>query len=124
MLPPQSIEPEQSTVKPSKPSEFDDLVFKATKEYISLNFRVLPFSRGKGICYLTKEQEETFTCTMEEVEQKFAGHDLGINVHDSGLVDLDVDCNEAIPFINWLLPQTMTIGRSEKPISHILFRRI
>jgi hypothetical protein len=120
----QSIGPVQSAVKSEPISEADQLVFEATKKYIGLHFRVLPFVRGKGICYLNKDQETNFMCAIEEVEEKFAGNDIGIDVHESGLVDFDVDCIEPIPFINWLLPQTMTIGRSDKPISHLLYKRI
>lgn len=100
----------------------DAQIFAATKDYIDRGWSVLPFDRTDGICHLSKEQATDFKCSVGDVEQKFYGFDVGIDVAASGLVDLDVDCAEAVPFINWLLPKTTTMGRPAKPVSHLLFK--
>jgi len=65
-----------------------------------------------------------FVCTNDanEIASKFAGKDVGIDVAASGLVDLDIDCPHAIPFIHEFLPATATIGRAEMAESHKLFQ--
>src|SRR6266567_1966883 len=97
-------------------------VFKAADEYRARGWRILPFQHGAGKCYLTKEEESSFKVAEDEIAEKFAGQDVGIDVGTSGLVDVDIDCPEAAQFAEWLLPPTATIGREGKAVSHLLFR--
>ena len=103
-------------------TEVDHQVFEAVGRYLSLEWTVLPFKRGDGMCYLTKAEAESFTIAQCEIASKFAGFDVGIDVRSSGLIDVDIDCPEAALLANWLLPETATFGRSGKLISHMLFK--
>lgn len=113
-----------ANVKAEAATDYDAGILSATKDYIERGWRVLPFYRDDGICHLTSEEAEAFTCTANEVSEKFEGYDVGIDVAESDLVDLDVDCPEAAPFIDWVLPPTTTMGRTGKPTSHLLYKRV
>jgi len=101
----------------------DERVFAAVSQYIQLGLKVLPFKRGTGVCYLDGDEASDFTCADDPVEiaEKFSGYDVGIDVAASGLVDLDIDCVEAVPFIEEFLLPTRTIRRASKQCSHQLF---
>src|SRR5207247_8466266 len=108
---------------PEIAGDTDQGIFDAVKKYIEREWRVLPFNRGTGKCFLDNKTAAQFVCTTAEISAKFVGYDVGIGVRESGFVDLDIDCLRAVPFVDWLLPKTATIGRPGKLVSHLLFKR-
>jgi len=54
----------------------------------------------------------------------YDGDNVGIKLGDAsgGLVDVDLDCAEAVQLASLFLPPTATFGRASKPRSHWLYR--
>ena len=61
-----------------------------------------------------------------EVDQYFTSEKMNIGVllgkPSGGLVDIDLDCPEAVALAAQFLPQTLTFGRFSKPRSHWIYR--
>jgi hypothetical protein len=60
-----------------------------------------------------------------EVQQYFPNAQMNIGVlngEPSGVVDVDLDCGETVLLAPHFLPDTITFGRSSKPVSHYLYK--
>lgn len=97
-------------------------VFKVVAKYLQQDFHILPINRKKGYCVLKKEQQTAFTCSLLEIESKFKGMDVGVDLWSSGLVGVDVDCLEVVEFLQKLLPPTCVVGREGKATSWMIYR--
>ncbi|HKY49987.1 MAG TPA: phage/plasmid primase, P4 family [Candidatus Limnocylindria bacterium] len=49
------------------------------------------------------------------------GDNVGVKLGPSGLVDIDLDCSEAVVLAPYYLPATATFGRPSKPRSHWIY---
>jgi P4 family phage/plasmid primase-like protien len=68
---------------------------------------------------------QRFQTTSEELAQYFGGQcNVGILLGDASgkLVDIDLDCDEAVELAPQFLPPTVTSGRFQKPNSHYWYR--
>lgn len=101
---------------------YDATVFEATSEYLKRGWHILPFNRTVGYCTLDKEQQQAFKCVAKDISTKFMGVDVGVDLHASNLVGIDVDCPEAAAFLRALLPPTCVIGREGKSTSWMFYR--
>jgi hypothetical protein len=54
--------------------------------------------------------------------EHFEGKNIGIHLGPSNLIDLDLDCPEAIALAPDVLPPTATFGRASKPRSHWVYQ--
>lgn len=68
---------------------------------------------------------ETLRITSETAPNYFNGEPQNIGIllgePSSGLIDVDLDCVEAIAIANVFLPRTRTFGRASTPTSHWLY---
>jgi hypothetical protein len=78
--------------------------------------------RETGHSWLTKEAQQAFKCTCENIFIEFNGLDIGLDLQGSGIVGIDVDCEEVVPFLQKWLPPTSTVGRAGKPTSWMFYR--
>ncbi len=114
--------PENQSVVCQKVDDQDKQVIKAVTEYLAQGLHVLPFNRIKGYCPLDKEAQQAFTCSPENVDVIFKGMDVGVDLHGSNLVGIDVDCPEVAAFLQKILPPTCVVGRKSKNNSWMFFR--
>jgi hypothetical protein len=95
-------------------------VRKAARHYIEKGWCVVPVqSRGKGPY---KNSWQNLRMTANEVDESFKTSD-NVGIHtgqpSKGLVDVDLDCPEAIELADEFLPRTERIsGRQSSPRSH------
>jgi hypothetical protein len=100
----------------------DHQVFKSVESYQKHDLRVLPLNRNTGFCWLKKDQQQAFSCSPENIFKEFKGMDVGLDLQGSGIVGIDVDCAEVVPFLQKWLPPTCTVGREGKPTSWMFYR--
>ena len=100
----------------------DELVIDLANSYRELGLRILPLCRTTGHSWLAKEKQLSFQCSPENTPLLFKGMDVGLMLQPSGIVGIDVDCSEVVPFLNGLLPPTCTVGRGGKPTSWMFYR--
>ncbi len=109
-------------IKKKQASKPANIVFKAVEKCLELGWHVLPFDRELGHCKLVKGQQQAFACAANEIESKFKGMDVGVDLHLSGLGGIDVDCLEVVPFLQAWMPPTCTIGRKGKNTSWMIYQ--
>jgi putative DNA primase/helicase len=115
------------TMQRSRPT----LVLDAARDYVERGLRPVPLpltvkskgkdpDAGKG-CYLNGWP--TLRITETQIAQYFSGPvNVGV-VLGNGLVDIDLDCREAIDLSDkYLLPTNSIFGRASKPRSHRLYQ--
>ncbi len=92
----------------------------AAVAYLACGWQPLPVpigSKNPGF-----DNWQLFTCTAAEVSQHFSnGGNVGLllGTASAGLVDVDIDCPEALAIARALLPQTQLVsGRNGNPRSH------
>jgi putative DNA primase/helicase len=114
------------TMQRSRPT----LVLDAARDYVRREWAPVPLpltvkskgkdpDAGKG-CYLNGWP--TLRITEAQVEQYFSGPvNVGV-VLGNGLVDIDLDCPEAIKLADNLPPTNSIFGRASKPRSHRLYQ--
>jgi uncharacterized protein (DUF927 family) len=63
--------------------------------------------------------------TTAEVQHYFPNAQMNIGVlngEPSGVVDVDLDCDETVLLAPQFLPETVTFGRASKPVSHYIYK--
>jgi hypothetical protein len=99
---------------------------EAATIYISRGFAPVPIpARKKGP--LVKNWQELRIVEGEVCQHFKPAQNIGIilGAASRGLVDIDLDCPEALKFAPEILPQTgATFGRASKPIAHALYKII
>jgi hypothetical protein len=99
---------------------------EAATDYIARGFSPVPIPARKKRPLVKNWQE--LRIVEGEVCQHFKpAQNIGIilGAASHGLVDIDLDCSEALKFAPEILPQTgATFGRASKPISHALYKII
>jgi hypothetical protein len=100
----------------------DEHVFKCVNGYQKLGLRVLPLDRTTGHSWLNKDQQLTFECSSQNIGVAFKGMDVGLDLQGSGIVGIDIDCIQVVPFLQKWLPPTWTVGREGKPNSWMFYR--
>jgi len=95
----------------------------AACEYLRRGWRVLPAEAGAKQCYLKGWPD--LDLRIEDVPKYFAqtGNVVVVTgARSRGLVDIDLDCPEAVALAELYLPVTEAIfGRPEKPQSHRIY---
>lgn len=91
----------------------------AITEYQEQGFHVLPLD-SDNVCHKTKEQQEAYV--IESIQKDFAGKGVGVHLEKSQLAGIDIDCVEAVPFLETCLPQTATTCRKSKATSWMFFK--
>jgi hypothetical protein len=93
-------------------------------EYVACGFAPIPVpykKKNPGF-----EGWQNLRVTAENVEGFFSKRRLNIGVllgePSGGLVDVDLDCDEAVAVAPFFLPPTRTFGRSGRKKSHYLYR--
>jgi hypothetical protein len=93
---------------------------RAAEEYICRGFAVLPVPHGKKGPIL--KGWEDLRLTLEELPQYFNGRPQNVGLilgnPSGGLVDVDLDAEEAAKVAGRFLPPTLTSGRESSPHSH------
>jgi putative DNA primase/helicase len=93
------------------------------REYVARGWRVVPIphrSKNPGF-----DGWQTLRLSVDELPSRFNGHPQNIGVllgEPSDLVDVDLDCAEAINLAPLFLPPAPTFGRTSRRASHHLFR--
>jgi hypothetical protein len=89
---------------------------KAAKSYIARGWQIVPLAPGSKACKIEDWLKLKFK--PEDFEE---GDNIGLRSVD-GLVDVDLDANEAVILAPFFLPKTNAIyGRPSKPSSHWLY---
>lgn len=100
--------------------EVNEMSAEAAREYIARGWAPIPFERReKGPTYEGWQTYRANGC------DEFANKNIGIldGVPSNGIVDVDLDCPEALALAPLVLPPTGAIfGRKSKPKSHWLYR--
>src|SRR5918994_7352663 len=93
---------------------------RAAEEYICRGFAVVPVPHGKKGPIL--KGWEDLRLTLEELPQYFNGRPQNVGLilgnPSGGLVDVDLDAEEAAKVAGRFLPPTLTSGRESSPHSH------
>src|SRR5918993_4089224 len=92
---------------------------RAAEEYICRGFAVVPVPHGKKGPIL--KGWEDLRLTLEELPQYFNGRPQNVGLilgnPSGGLVDVDLDAEEAAKVAGRFLPPTLTSGRESSPHS-------
>jgi hypothetical protein len=95
-------------------------VAQAARDYLALGLQPIPIplrSKNPG-----RDDWQDERCTVEDVPQKFSSHkNIGLLLGEAsnGLVDLDLDCPEAVALAPAFLPFTgFKSGHATNPVSH------
>src|SRR5215472_5756564 len=93
--------------------------------YIERGFFPIPIEPRSKICRLSGWQ--SLRSSHEDVPRLFNNPELNVGIllgdASNGIVDVDLDCLEAITLSHYLLPPTdMVFGRDSKPASHWIYR--
>jgi hypothetical protein len=119
---------EYQKIKISAPEEGDktqhDLptisTIKAAQDYIKSGLQPIPCHSKEKIPKIN--DWNNFQCAVEDVEHHFTDSDnigLKLGQQNGGLVDIDLDCNEAVQLAPYFLPKTeMVSGHHTRPRSH------
>jgi len=95
----------------------------AAKLYLRWGLSPLPIKRGEKAPKIAGWRH--FKCEPGDVARWF-GRPCNVGVmlgaQSGGIVDVDLDCPEAIELAPQFLPVTRTFGRASKPASHWIFR--
>lgn len=99
-------------------------VLSAVKLYHSLGWVTVPLHYGTKDRPLTKAWQEPLT--IEAAERAFKSGQLNVAIHlgahSKWLVDIDLDCPEALTLAREFLPPTVTVGRRSSRESHWLYQ--
>jgi hypothetical protein len=94
------------------------------KSYLDQNLAIIPIPAGKKGPVLPDWQK--LRIQLEDVPQFFNGKALNIGIllgePSGGLVDVDLDVEEAVKIAGRFLPPTLTSGRENTPRTHWWFR--
>ena len=95
---------------------------EAAKEYYDLGLTVVPIIKNKKRPSISSWS----TLSEEELYTHFSKNTGGIGLRwgdeNHHLVDIDLDCEEAIVLAPKILPQTKTYGRDSAPESHWIYQ--
>lgn len=92
----------------------------AAIDYRKRNWLVMPLDYKSKACYL--EDWPTYKVDDNDLPAAFAEpHNIGILLGASGLTDVDIDSDDAVPFSKWLPPSEARWGRLSNQNSHHLF---
>jgi Bifunctional DNA primase/polymerase, N-terminal len=105
----------------------DDVIYikGRVEEYINHGFAPVPV-KFKDKCPIDKEWP-TLRFSEDNIENYFGGKRKNIGIltgrASDGLVDVDIDKNEALRFASRFLPRTRCVfGRESRPKSHWIYR--
>lgn len=95
----------------------------AAKAYEAREWRTIPVEHMGKKCFLKKWQD--FNVAQGSFATVFQEPcNVGILLERSGITDIDIDSNFAVPFLGWL-PKTEAIwGRPNNPKSHYLYKGV
>lgn len=97
---------------------------EAARLYIKRGWKVLPIKHREKGCFVKGWQ--TLDVLEDQVDQFFSAgpQNIGVRLGEAsgGLVDIDLDCPEAVALAKWFLPDTNAIfGRPGARASHWLY---
>lgn len=87
------------------------------EEYLARGWIVVPIPRGAKVPKVEGWQTGRFGAAWFRGDEN-----IGVHLGPSGLVDIDLDCAEAIELAPQVLGATATFGRESKPRSHWIYR--
>ncbi len=98
-------------------------VVEAARIYVKRDYYVVPIPSGKNHPVVTGWQK--LRLRLSELKKRFSGAGgIGLLLEPSKLIDIDIDCREALVAADMLLPDTgMVHGRHGNPCSHRYFVR-
>lgn len=110
-----------STCSNAKESSFG--LQEAARNYLELGYSSIPVPIGKKAPVIPDWPNLAVTLKQIPLMFKAGRSNIGISLGDrsSGLVDIDLDCEEAVRCAPVFLPPTRTFGRESRPFSHYLF---
>lgn len=97
-------------------------ILKSAEGFLDVGWQPIPLW-PKSKKAINKEWPQS-RLDRADVERTFRGPvniALLLGSPSGGLVDVDVDCLEALTLASWLLPAGCTFGRRSKPRSHYLY---
>lgn len=97
---------------------FQESILQAALEYHEKGLHVLPLD-SDNVCHWHKEQQVAYEIP---IPKDFAGKGVGVHLEKSGLVGIDVDCVQVVPFLETFLPPTATTCRKNKDTSWMFFK--
>lgn len=110
--------------KPSCPEKSRHDVLHSARKYIRFNWKVVPIRPKKKAPYGKDWQKQRIK--KSEIQDYFDADDnIGIlwGKPSHWLVDVDLDCNEAVTLAPSFLPETDSLyGRKTRPTSHHLYK--
>jgi hypothetical protein len=110
--------------QPSAAEATPNITLHAAKRYVEAGLSVIPIPLKEKAPRIRNWQE--LKIGSSDVDRYFNGESLNIGIHlgqpSGGLVDIDLDCPEAVELAERFLPTTsMVFGRTSRPRSHWIY---
>jgi len=100
----------------------DDVNDPSPSRYLALAWRIVPI-QPKGKEFKIAKPWAELRKTEFTADDFDPGDNIGLDPSSAGLVDVDLDCLEAVALGGLFLPETgLIFGRPRKPKSHYLYR--
>ncbi len=115
--------------KPMKLMDAEKPINKELSDYLysydNVDFFLLPLDKD-NLCHLNNQEREDYYAKYDNLgldKNKFIDKGIGLDCRKSGIVGVDIDCNDAVAFLRAFLPETaMHYHEDARPVSWMLFR--